>query len=341
MKNLLFATALFVLPFSIMGQVSLSADDFPEVNEKFYTDVIRLQPEEVPLGVVATSIQNFNLDLSGFTVSANDSDMFSPKNQVEGGDEISEADYGTRVLGGSSFYLSDGDSLNLVGLAPDLDLGFTVAFDFDSPMVFMQAPVELNDYNTDTTTASKNIIVTQADVKSSCTYSVNGYGTVTTPQKLTYNVIRLRRQLLFNAITTNLFTQEKDTIVDSIVTWEFYTPGTSTTVLRANVAVETDSNNMLDTVVYLTCLRDSISTSLNRKNTLEEKLLESQIIGNTFYANKELDGCPVKIYSLNGALVDEKRVYGNSFSTSTLPRGFYIFHFKTNQGIQPIRVYKR
>lgn len=313
------------------AQITLTRQDFPELNDRFAVTSITLTKEQVPYLVFYPGIVQFDYDLSYLKPSNPHYEVMDDPKNLTGGTQVTKAQYGFEYSYGTAFFANKGDSVNMVGLSPNISTPVPLTFVFDSGVVSMQAPLTFPASIKDSTTSSLQIpFLYDIKAKMVAKYEVTGYGKITLPGDTSFQVIRLRRVMTFTAIAKQLLTQTVDTLVDSLVTYEFYTEGYASTVLRAEVEVVDDGFGNLDTVAVLTFFNDP-AVGLGKKTGHQIEGLRvafGHVIGQTEYPGE------LAIYNLHGQVVASTRLSPGSFSMPIghLSSGLYMAVFLNNDG---------
>ncbi|MBI3142684.1 MAG: hypothetical protein HYZ16_07645 [Bacteroidetes bacterium] len=264
------AILLMVMVSGSWGQITLTKQAFPRLHDRFAVTSITLTREQVPYLLFYPGVVQFDYDLSYLKPGNPKYEVMEDPKDLTGGTQVKEAEYGFEYSYGTGFFANTGDSVLMVGLSPNINTPMPLTFVFDSGVVFMQAPVTYPGQMQDSTTSSLQIpFFYDIKAKMVATYEVTGHGSLTLPGDTTFQVIRLKRVMTFTAIAKQLLTQTVDTLVDSLVTFEFYTEGYANTVLRAEVEVVDDGLGNLDTVAVLTFFNDpTVAINKNIHNPL-------------------------------------------------------------------------
>ncbi|MFY0673934.1 MAG: T9SS type A sorting domain-containing protein [Bacteroidia bacterium] len=231
--------------------------------------------------IYSPSSQSWNLDLSQYTPDATGKDEFKRPADISGGDQISGADYGFEYRFGNAFFKNKGDQMQLVGFAPNIDLPFTLAFQFDSTVAFLQAPLMAGDTLEDSTTSLLQIpFFFNIQAKMTNRYVALDNGKITLPGDTIVDVLRSRRELVFYAIAEDLINSTIDTLADTLITFEFYAQKFKSTVARAEFQLVPIDTVNFDTALFITYYSGRpVSTNLpNELDQIEIKQFGNQII---------------------------------------------------------------
>jgi len=343
MKRTLLALLLFSAAF-VQAQDTLTTADYPVVGDSFFVNNVLFDETNIPWTVFNTAQTQFSYDLSNIIPTERDTDIVEKPGDLDGGNQISGADYGFAYGIGNAFLKNTSENIEMVGLSPQLDLPLTLAFQFDSVLTFMDGPeITHGSTMTDATTSDVQIpFVYDINAEIEMEYEVNGYGQLTIPGDTTFDVIRLRRVTHFFAIAKQLLTSQVDTIVDSMVTWEFYTPGYSSTVLRIDVSIEEIGAN-LDTFALFSFYGDDIvftgkagpyntNTFTARVNTFAEDVLKVEAT----------EAVRMSVYDLKGAIHyrSDEPIVQRSVNVSHLESGYYLVVLHGEKGSLTKKIFK-
>jgi len=341
MKKAFFFLSIFTASLT-QAQVTVTSADFPEVGDEFDVNTIELEKANIPLAPFYTGVDKFDLDLSDMPAVDRDKDVIEKPSDLSGGDQITGAEYGVAYGIGNAFLKNDGNNIEMVGLSPVLDLPLTLAFQFDSDLRFMETPMTFESTVLDSTTSSIQIPFfydISASVK--LEYEVNGYGSLKIPGDTTFDVIRLRRVVHFYAIAEQLLTSQIDTIQDSMVTWEFYTPGYSSTVMRVDITTEAGDFE-IDTFALFSFYGDDVFVGSEspyntnaykaQVNTLVDKKLNIQ-------SDEELS---YTIFDLKGheMLRNPSRQNWHEVNLESFESGYYLVVLEGAKGKMTKKIFK-
>ncbi|MBI1183174.1 T9SS type A sorting domain-containing protein [bacterium] len=333
--------ATLVLVFiaqTIQAQISLSSSDFPQKGDKFYTNSILLPKNKVPYQIFNTSTTQFNYDLSSLKPDTKGSDYMADPKTLSGGSSVKGADYGFAYSYGTAFFANSGDSINMVALTPNMGLPVPITFQFDSVVNFMTAPLSFPAKMLDSTTSHVQVFpLYDIRAKMKSEYVVNGYGTIKIPGDTTFDVIRLRRVLTFYALAKQNITQQVDTIIDSLVTWEFYTPGYANTVLRVGAKIVNNGTG-IDTLAEFTFYDNStVACPQEAVKCLSKVTLHQNLLIATSPQPVSL-----KVYSLTGKmeLASSASSTNHQINMASLPAGYYFVVSSNGSQLSTTKVYK-
>lgn len=341
MKRALFLVAICITSLA-QAQVSLTSADFPKVGDRFEVNIVEFTPSNTPVTPFLPSTTAFDIDLSNLVPTEKDIDLIEKPSDLGGGNQISGADYGVTYGIGNAFMKEDGDNIYMVGLSPQIDFPLTLAFQFDSDLSFMEAPVSYGDSVLDSTTSSISIpFVVKIDAAMKMDYEVNGYGRLKIPGDTAFDVIRIRRETTFFGTVDQRGEPEIDTLRDTMITWEFYTPGYSSTVLRVDFSTE-PSEFGIDTTVRFSFYGDNII--VGRESPYNSGAFSAQVnslVTQDLNIQSE-EALSVTIFDLKGRnmLQVDERKERHQLNLSSFEKGYYLVVLEGAKGKMTKKVYK-
>lgn len=342
MKRLLFLFAICLTSFA-QAQVTITSDDFPKVGDRFEVNIVEFDGNNTPLEPFRISVGAFNIDLSALVPTEKDIDVIVAPSELGGGNQISGADYGVAYGIGNAFLKEEDDTIYMVGLSPQIDFPLTLAFQFDSDLSFTESPLTYGSAVLDSTTSSISIpFVVDIDAEMKMDYEVNGYGSLTIPGDTTFDVIRLRRSTTFFGTVEQRGNPEIDTIRDTMITWEFYTPGYSSTVLRVDFSTRpTDTG--VDSITRFSFYGDNIivgGESPYNSGAFEAKV-NSLVATDLNITSKE--ALSVSIFDLTGRnmLQVDERKERHQLDLESFEKGYYLVVLEGANGKMTKKVYKQ
>ncbi|MGB0429351.1 MAG: T9SS type A sorting domain-containing protein [Bacteroidia bacterium] len=331
MRKVLFAfyTLFAALGSNAQDTVVIKKHLFPKLGYELPVANAQLHPDSFgylqPQAQQHSSYNLVNIEPYGYDI-----DKFKAPKELEGGGSVSNAQYGFEYRYGSGFFKNEGDSMLLVAFTPNLNLQFPLTFQFDSPVVFMQTPMQVGQSYTDSTTSLLQIPFFY-NINAKMTNSFEAFDENTMHFKDTsLTVIRVRRELVFYAIANDLLNNTIDTLADTLVTWEFYAQGFKSTVLRAEYQlIPTDTINF-DTLLLLTYYNDP---TVSKPNTIDLSSVKIQQFGNQLVINSDVS-TQVRLVSLNGAQLIPFGISqsNHQIDLNALPKGVFIVQVQSKSG---------
>jgi hypothetical protein len=330
----LFSTLLLFTSISLFAQdtITIKKHLFPTRGYEMQVSYKQISIDSPDLSVIYNPIaQTWNLDLSKYAADAKGKDEFKRPADIDGGDQIKGAQYGFEYRFGNAFFNNNGNEMQLIGFAPNIDLPFTLAFQFDSSVTFLQAPVQAGDTLLDSTTSLVQIpFFFNIQAKMTNKYVAIDNGKITLPGDTIVDVLRLRRELVFYAIAQDLINSTIDTLVDTLVTFEFYAQGFKSTVARAEYQLVPIDTVNFDTAMLLTYYSGK-PVSLKLPNKIDQ--VEIKRIGNQLIIESDTK-TQVRIISINGAelipLGSNQSVH--HINLEALPKGAFVVQIQSDEG---------
>ena len=313
------------------AQITLTSDEFPYIG--YEQDVVSMQltTEEIPWIIFDKKLENFNYDLSFMKPTIRGTDAYVAPEKLDGGDDITGADYGFQYFVGNAFFKNQTDVVEMVGLTPNIDVPITLTFQFDSSITFLETPLTFGDSLRDGSTSTFESVLVDVDAEATVAYETNGYGKLKIPGDSTFEVLRIRRELVFSGISRPLF-GEIDTFEYNLITWEFYAKNLSSTVLRAELRYTIEEDVVIDTVGIFTFYDLGLPTGSNVLTSKVSGLqLNTLVFENLEYRSDEPTS--VRIVDINGRVVAERSTLSNigTVDLSFLKEGVYIAQFTGEQ----------
>lgn len=331
---------VFVSAILLFTSIGLFAQDtisikkhlFPVRGYEMPVNFKQVSLDSPALNVIYNPVaQTWNLDLSKYSPDATGKDEFKKPADVEGGDQISGAQYGFEYRFGNAFFKNVDDEMQLIGFAPNIDLPFTLAFQFDSSVAFLQAPVMAGDTLVDSTTSLLQIpFFFNIQAKMTNKYVAIDNGKITLPGDTVVDVLRLRRELVFYAIAEDLLNSTVDTLADTLVTFEFYAQGFKSTIARAEFQLIPIDTINFDTALFITYYSGR-PVGLQTPKTLGA--VEIKQFGNQLIIESEIK-TQVRLISINGAeLVPFGANQGvHNMNLEALPKGAFVVQIQSENG---------
>lgn len=325
---------LVLLAISLSGasfaQITLTSKEFPYAGYQQKVHSVELTPEQIPWIIFDTKQEKFEFDLSSIKPTEKGTDAYLEPDKLNGGDDISGADYGFEYFVGSAFFKNSGNEIEMVGLTPNVDFPITLAFQFDSTMTFLKAPLTFKDSSADSTTSKFSSPLVDVDAKASVSYQANGHGKLKLPGDSTFDVLRIRRALLFEAITDPLF-GDPDTLEYELVTWEFYANDISSTVLRAELRFTIEDEVIIDTVGVFTFYDYALPTGIDAISHQNQGIRFNSMVSQNLNIQAQ-EPTSVSVLDLSGKLVAELPSPSKtaSLDLSFLQAGIYVVQFSNS-----------
>lgn len=240
----IFATLLGLFAAALVkGQISLGPEIFPQKGDTLPFQRTIISPDEIPLRLFDTTSATFNVDLSAWEYDEKGNLIMEDPKKVPSGNEVPKAELAYRTSFGNLFFNFSDNNMNIIGIAPALDLPTEIAFQFDSAVAHIESPLEYLDRYNASTTSSRDLGFLKVEATMNAQYQVNGYGTIISPDNKSVEVLRVRRRYEFEIKTIPI--AGSPTIEKALfVNWEFYADSTTNTFLRAETRY-----TGLDTVV--------------------------------------------------------------------------------------------
>lgn len=326
-KSVLLSFAiLFFSTLSALGQITLTSEEFPYANYRHKVRVARLAPQQIPWIIFNAEQENFSYDLSLIIPELSGYDVYEDPDELQGGDDIDGAEYGFEYYVGNAFFANEENEIQMLGLSPNIDGPIVPSFQFDSSITFMKTPLTFPDSSSDASTTVFTAPFVRVEAEAAVNYEVNGYGKLKMPGDSTFDVLRLRRQLLFKGEQDIFGT--KDSFEYELISWEYYAKGLSSTVLRAELRFTIEDDIVVDTVGVLTFYDYGIPTGQRDIFATQQELQFNTLVSPKLNFRAE-EPVAVSIIGLNGQLLASmaQPTASGSIDLSALPDGIYLVHF--------------
>lgn len=320
MKFVILPALVIMSTYNLVAQITIDKQNFPEPEDTYPTQTVIIHPNDLPWRLFDTTKAYFNVDVSNIGTSVADTQRFEKPSLVGGGNDVPSAEFGVSTSFGNIFFKRNKDTLEIVGISPQIGLQGLVGFEFDKPLAYLATPLTYPDTYRDSANSSRNLIVVKVDVKMIESYEVNGYGRMRIPGGKWFDAIRIKRRYDFVITTKPTFGPES---VDKgfLVNWEFYSDSVVHSVLRADTRIV---NNGQDTQVVFVFSDKSLPVGFDETNVNQKDEREDII---AFYDKVQLNGWKgkVQVYGLSGQLVGEGRLDAvKTLDLSHLPKGAYV-----------------
>ncbi|MCB0736621.1 MAG: hypothetical protein KDC92_03840 [Bacteroidetes bacterium] len=321
---LLFAT------ISVNAQVTITRKNFPAPEAEYYTDNVIIDPSELPWRLFDTTRAYFEVDVSNIGKAERDTQEFKIPSTVAGGRDVPSAEFALETSFGNTFFKRQNDTLQIVGITPDIGLPALIGLEFKKPLAYLETPLSYADKYFDSTTAFRDLIFAKVDVDMKARYEVNGYGKMKIPNGKWYDALRIKRKFDFDIKITPII-GEPSYEYASLVYWEFYSDSVIHTILRADTRYVTDSLGNEDTVVVFVFSGQPVlvnKSSPNNHNDVRIYSIGHDVIIRT---NKPSD---VRVYDLTGRILISKQNLLGSFNLNNQSQNnsILIVELKTSDG---------
>lgn len=310
----------------VFGQVTITREIFPEKGDSFKVSTSRMHLDKIPWRLFDTTKNRFDVNLQNLKVDTVGIQILSDPAEVVGGEDVPKAEYAIETQFGFVFIKNEGDTMQVVGVAPTiLDIAeFGVSF--DKPVAYLGTPLKINDRYKGETYGANSVSIFDIEVDLELKYEVNGHGFITVPGGKRFQAIRVRRDYIFT-LTTTIFSGSPIVQRGRLVNWEFYAPGVDYSLLRADTRVIGE-----DTLMVFEFRNDSLPT--HQLPNVQPPFFTWRFDGQALHIERaEASPASFSVYDMNGNVLLRKVIKDKeALTVSMLPAGPYALRLEEKNG---------